>query len=58
MCFNCGCDLPEDNMGKPDSKGASLTELSFEEMAKAWDMSIEDTKKNVYKLLKKQLKMD
>ena len=54
MCFNCGCDLPEDNMGKPDVKGASLTELSFEDMAKQWDMSVEETKKNVYNLLKKQ----
>lgn len=56
MCFNCGCDIPEDNMGKPDAKGASLTEKSFEEMAKAWDMTTDDAKKNTYKLLKKQLK--
>lgn len=55
MCFNCGCDIPDDNMGKSDAKGASLTELSFEDMAKEWGMTVEETKKNVYKLLKKQL---
>ena len=55
MCFNCGCKIADDNMGKSDVKGASLTELSFGDMAKQWDMSVEETKKNVYKLLKKQL---
>lgn len=55
MCYNCGCDVPEDNMGKSDSIGASLTEKSFEELAKSWDMPIEDVRKNTYKLLKKQL---
>jgi hypothetical protein len=54
MCYNCGCGITDDNMGKSDVAGASLTDKSFEEMAKSWDMSIEDTKKEVYKLLKKQ----
>lgn len=58
MCYNCGCDLPNDNMGKPDSLGASLTTLSFEDMAKKWGMTLEETKENVYKLLKKELKKD
>lgn len=58
MCFNCGCDIPDDNMGKPDLIGASLTEKSFEEMAREWDMATDEAKKNVYKLLKKQLKQD
>lgn len=56
MCFNCGCDIPDDNMGKVDVTGASLTEKSFDEMAREWGMTVEETKKNVYKLLKKQLK--
>lgn len=42
-------------MGKDDASGASLTEKSFEELAKSWDMDVEEAKKNVYKLLKKQL---
>jgi len=54
MCFNCGCGITDDNMGKADMTGASLTDKSFEEMAKAWGMTIEETKKNVYKLLKVQ----
>jgi hypothetical protein len=58
MCFNCGCGLPEDNMGKADLKGASLTEISFEEMAKEWGMTVEETKLNVFTELKKQLKKD
>ncbi|MFZ3301955.1 MAG: hypothetical protein WA152_04555 [Microgenomates group bacterium] len=56
MCFNCGCGITDDNMGKPDMTGASLTDKSFAEMAKEWGMTVEETKKNVYKLLKKQFK--
>lgn len=55
MCFNCGCGIADDNMGKPDLTGASLTELSFEDMAEKWGMSVEESKKNVLELLKKQL---
>lgn len=57
MCYNCGCDIPDDDMGKGilSNGGASLVDQDFELMAKKWDMSVEDTKKNVYKLLKKQL---
>lgn len=54
MCYNCGCGIPEDNMGKKDATGGALTEKSFEELAKSWDMSTEEAKKNTYKLLKKQ----
>lgn len=54
MCFNCGCDIPDDNMGKPDATGSSLTEKSFEELATAWGITVEEAKKNTYKLLKKQ----
>ena len=55
MCYNCGCDIPDDNMGKADVTGPSLTDKSFEEMAKEWNMTTEEAKKNTYKLLKKQL---
>lgn len=54
MCFNCGCGEPDDNMGKPDATGASLTDKSFEELATAWGMTVEEAKKNTYKLLRKQ----
>lgn len=35
--------------------GASLVEEDFEHMAKEWGMSVEDTKKEVYKMLKAQV---
>lgn len=57
MCYNCGCDLPTDDMGKGTlaSGGGSLVDSDFEVMASKWEMTIEETKKNVYKLLKKQI---
>jgi hypothetical protein len=57
MCYNCGCGLPDDDMGKGkvSKGGGSLTEADFEFMAKKWDMSLESTKKETLKLLKKQL---
>lgn len=58
MCFNCGCEEPENDMGKTAVVGASLIESSFVAMAKEWGMSVEETKENVYKLLKKQLNKD
>lgn len=35
--------------------GASLVEEDFEHMAKEWGMSVENTKREVYKLLKQQV---
>lgn len=56
MCYNCGCDIPDDDMGKGiiSNGGGSLVDKDFEKMAEKWGMTVEDTKKNVYKLLKKQ----
>ena len=56
MCYNCGCDIPEDDMGKGfvSAGGGSLTDKDFEVMAAKWGMTVEETKQNVYKLLKKQ----
>lgn len=36
--------------------GGSLVEEDFEYMAKEWGMGVEDTKKEVYKMLEKQMK--
>ena len=57
MCFNCGCEIPNDPMGKGrvTQGGGSLTEDDFKAMAEKWGMSVEETKKNVFHLLKKQL---
>lgn len=57
MCYNCGCGIPNDDMGKGkvSGGGASLTEDDFKVIAEKWGMSIEETKRNVYNLLKNQL---
>lgn len=58
MCYNCGCDIPNDDMGKGDlaKGGGSLVDNDFNVMAEKWGMTIEETKENIYRLLKKQLK--
>jgi len=57
MCYNCGCGLPDDDMGKGvlSQGGASLTEEDFEHMAKEWGMTKEEAKKYTFEELKKQL---
>lgn len=49
--------MPRDDMGKGvlHKGGASLVEEDFEYMAKVWGMSVEDTKKEVYDMLKQQV---
>jgi len=48
--------MPNDPMGKGkvSQGGGSLTDDDFKHMAKVWGMTLEQTKKNVYDLLKKQ----
>lgn len=57
MCYNCGCQKPNDTMGKGmvSQGGGSLVEDDLKVMAEKWGMSLEDTKKNVYTLLKKEV---
>lgn len=58
MCYNCGCEMKDDPMGKGHvhEGGGSLTEKSFEHMAKVWGMSVEDTKKETLEMLEKEFK--
>jgi hypothetical protein len=51
MCINCGCGIPDNNMGDPKL----ITNQTFEEAAKAAGQSVEEAKKNVYEYLKKEL---
>lgn len=51
MCYNCGCQMPDNDMGNPKN----ITEKTFEEAAKAIGQSVEQAKKNVLVLLKKLL---
>lgn len=57
MCYNCGCGLPEDDMGKGklSKGGGSLTEEDFDHMAQEWGMTKDEAKKQVLAELKKQL---
>lgn len=57
MCYNCGCGDKNDDMGKGKvtKGGASLTEDDIKEMAEKWGMSIEETKKNMIDMLKKEV---
>lgn len=56
MCYNCGCGLPNDPMGKGkvSDGGGSLTEDDIKHMAQKWGMSVEESKKNMLELLQKQ----
>lgn len=48
MCFNCGCHLPQDNMGSEDN----ITDDTFKDLADHWKISLEDTKVKVLEMLK------
>lgn len=51
MCYNCGCEMPDNDMGDPKN----ITDKTFEEAAKAMDQSVEEAKKNTLELLQKVL---
>ncbi|HTK03439.1 MAG TPA: hypothetical protein VL401_01590 [Alphaproteobacteria bacterium] len=58
MCYNCGCQMPNDPMGKGkiSEGGASLTEDDFKFIAEKWGMTLEETKRNVLELLQHEEK--
>lgn len=58
MCYNCGCGLSDDDMGKGkvSQGGGSLTDADFRHMAEKWGMTEEEAKKNVFELLQKKHK--
>lgn len=51
MCYNCGCGLPDDNMGHPEN----ITNETFEKAAKAENHTVKEGQENTYELLKKVL---
>ncbi len=51
MCFNCGCGIPTDKMGHDEN----IAEETIEKAAKAEGQTVEDAKKNMLQMLKKQL---
>jgi hypothetical protein len=54
MCYNCGCEMPDNDMGDP----RNVTDKTFEEAAKAVDQSPEEAKRNTLELLKKILEKE
>lgn len=57
MCYNCGCGIPDDDMGrgKISEGGSTLTEDDIKFMAEKWGMSVKETKEHIYELLKQEL---
>ena len=51
MCINCGCGMPDNNLGDPKL----ITNKTFEDASKAAGQSPDEAKKNVYEYLKKEL---
>ena len=51
MCYNCGCNNPNDDMGNP----ANITTGTFQKAADAEKQSLEEAKLKTLELLKMEL---
>lgn len=51
MCYNCGCQMPNNDMGKAEN----ITNKTFDAAAEAMGLSAEESKKNALELLEKVL---
>lgn len=55
MCYNCGCEEPNDDHGKGhmgvDPNGKAITDKTFEAAGKAFKMSAQSSKDNTKSLL-------
>lgn len=51
MCYNCGCGMPNNDMGNPKN----ITNRTFEEAAKTMNQSVKEAKMNALELLRKVL---
>ncbi len=51
MCYNCGCLMPDNDMGKP----TNITNKTFEKVAREWGQSVQEAKANTLDLLKRVL---
>lgn len=47
MCYNCGCAIPDDDMGQSDN----ITEKTLEDLAVKWGKNLPETKKELLVLL-------
>jgi hypothetical protein len=51
MCYNCGCKMPDNDMGDPKN----ITNKTFKEAAEAAGQSEEEAKRNTLELLQKSM---
>lgn len=51
MCYNCGCQMPNNDMGKPEN----ITNETFKNASEVMGMSVRESRKNVLDLLEKVL---
>lgn len=62
MCYNCGCGMPDDDMGQghagADPNGKSITNKTFKVAADSQGISEEESKKNTLELLKQQIRQN
>ncbi len=54
MCYNCGCHIPEDNMG--DER--NITTSTFENLAKEWTVQPKAARKKMFDYLTNNLTND
>ena len=51
MCYNCGCQMPDNDMGNPKN----ITNKTFNEASRAAGQSAEEARKNTLELLQQTL---
>jgi len=51
MCYNCGCEMPDDDMGNPKN----ITNKTFQDAAAASEQSVDEAQRNTLDLLQKVL---
>jgi hypothetical protein len=51
MCYNCGCGMPNNDMGKPEN----ITNKTLEAAASAMGQSVKEARENTHELLEKVL---
>jgi hypothetical protein len=51
MCYNCGCQMPNNDMGKADN----ITNETFQKASAAMDMTVKESRQNALELLEKVL---
>lgn len=47
MCYNCGCHIPQDNMGNPHN----ITDSTFQALAQSHGVTEQEIKKQVHDYL-------